>query len=263
MFLDQVATLRKLMYDSSMLEIVKENKLLAGVLAAVLVLVVGLLYFRFYSSQTALTQPVANKISGVNSTLESRVTSLEDAVALLINRVNNLGNIGSSGGSTDRISSLETTVASLQIQLNQLKQTGATTGIATTGVATSGNVSGKQVTYIPLNWVGSATTTDWSSVTTQSIVIDPADFPGYTSMQFEANLQVYQGNGTAYARILDNTDGLAAISSQVSTTAQNYTWVSSSSFQLPSTAKKTYVLQLKTSSSYAASVDGARIKVSF
>lgn len=244
-----------------MQEIIKENKLLFGILVAVLVIVIGgLLYFRFYSARLALTLPVANKISNPNSTLESRVTSLEDAVALLINRVNNLGNIGnSSGGSTDRISSLETTVASLQIQLNQLKQTTGTT----TTIGTTGAVSGKQVIYIPLEWVGSATTTDWSSVTSQSIVIDPADFPGYTSMQFEANLQVYQGNGTAYARILDNTDGLAAISSQVSTTSQNYTWVSSSSFQLPSTAKKTYVLQLKTSSSYTASVQGARIKVSF
>ena len=89
-----------------------------------------------------------------------------------------------------------------------------------------------------------------------------ADYSGYTSMQFEANIQIFQ-IGTAYARVSNKTDGTSILSSEISTTSTSYTSVSSAKFNLPG-GKKDYQLQLKSQiTGYAASVQNARIKVNF
>ena len=234
--------------------------ILIGGVVFILALILGLIYIRSSGNTVTSPQSVVEG-STLSGSLENRVSTLEDAVALLINRVNNLSGVPLQSSDEEqvpaspdsRVQSLEGTVANLQVQINALK--GASVPTTTSGV--------KSPVYIPLGWSGSSQATDWTSITTQTIVIDPADYAGYTSMQFEANIQIYQGNGIAYARIYDKEDGLAAISSQVSTTSQDYNWVTSSTFQLPSSAKKTYLLQLKSSSSYAANIQNARIKVNF
>lgn len=245
-----------MLYDYLMRRLV-----LIGGVVFILALVMGLVYIRS-SGNSSVTSP-QNIVGGniLSGSLENRVSTLEDAISLLINRVNNLSLASGkselseeqpSSSSADRIQSLESTVANLQVQINVLK-----------GGSTSTTTSTKSPVYIPLGWSGSSQATDWTSITTQTIVIDPADYAGYTSMQFEANIQIYQGNGMAYARVYDKEDGLAATNSQVSTTSQDYMWVTSATFQLPSTSKKTYLLQLKSTSSYAANIQNARIKVNF
>lgn len=234
----------------------------AAVFAALLV--GGMIYYRYSSVQGILNIPVTDsKQSLTGGSVEGRVTTIEDALALLINRVNNLSPTTTqtattpnqvSGDINSRVQSLENTVANLQVQINQLK------GGETSPTTISGS---RSPVYIPLGWNGSASTQDWSSVTSQSISIDPADYSGYTSMQFEANISVYQGNGTAYARLFNSTDALAIIPSEVSGKTDTPTWVSSATFQLPSTTKKTYVLQVKTTTGYASQVQNARIKVNF
>ncbi len=234
----------------------------AAVFAALLV--GGMIYYRYSAVHQILNIPVADiKQSLTATTVEGRVTTVEDALALLINRVNNLGGTTTqtaattsqvSGDINSRVQSLENTVANLQVQINQLK------GGGTSATTISGS---KSPAYIPLGWNGSASTQDWSSVSSQSISIDPADYSGYTGMQFEANISVYQGNGTAYARLFDKDDGLAIIPSEVSGKTDTPTWASSATFQLPATTKKTYVLQVKTTTGYASQVQNARIKVNF
>lgn len=226
--------------------------------AGVIVLVGGMIYYRYRMVSPNFTAPLPLSLPSSN-TAEKRLTSLEDAVALLISRVNNKAASSSasevaSGSVESRIQSLENTVANLQVQINQLK------GGGTTSTTASG---AKSPIYIPLGWNGSGSTQSWSSVSSQTISIDPADYSGYTSMQFEVNLGVYQGNGTAYARLFNKDDGLAIIPSEVSSTSESYTWVSSSTFQLPATTKKTYVLQVKTTTGYASQVQNARIRVNF
>lgn len=237
------------------------NKLLIGIVIAVFIFVLGGLFYLRSLSNKSLTDAQVSKIATTPATLENRVSTLEDAVALIINRVNNLGATTFSGSSfapaspdaDTRLKSLESTVANLQVQINVLKNSNT--------ITTTSSVS-KSPIYIPLGWVASSTGIDWTS-TNQSIVIDPADYPGYSSMEFDVNLAINQGNGTAYARILDKEDGLAAPLSEVSSTSYDYTWVYSKTFNLPSTAKKTYFLQLKTTTGYAALVQNARIKVNF
>ncbi|MDO8618895.1 MAG: hypothetical protein Q7R49_03015 [Candidatus Daviesbacteria bacterium] len=245
------------------------TRMLFALVIGAAILVGGMIYYRYravsqnlnnpFEQITQTAQNAGSSLTG--NTSDKRLTSLEDAVALLITRVNNssagsgTGSAAASGTVDARVQSLENTVANLQVQINQLKGSGAVVATTTTGT--------KSPIYIPLGWNGAGSTQDWSSVTSQSISIDPADYSGYTSMQFSANISVYQGNGTAYARLYDSDDGLAIIPSQVSGTTDTPVWADSTTFKLPSTAKKTYILQVKTTTGYASQVQNARIKVNF
>ncbi len=233
-----------------------------GVLIFMVAISAGIYFFRQsgsseiipkpLNSTSSLQQPVTSTPSAQVS-LEDKVQVLEEAVIDLSKKVGASTNLNYTAGASTttekRLQALESAVAKLQAQ-----QPGNSTQTVTS--------TGKQTpVYIPLGWSAGATTLDWSSVSSQKIDIDPADYPGYTSMQFEANLRVYQGNGTAFARIT-STDGFVPGSSQVSNNTEGYAWVSSNTFTLPS-GKKTYQLQLKTSTGYSSDIQNARIKINF
>ncbi len=239
-------------------------KLLSIGLVIVAILGAGI-YFRFVKqSQSPIPAAIVSGLTSSPATEQERISSLENKVEVLEKQVGNsttpasspLAKPSASSSLDQRLSSVELTAQSLQGQINQLKISGNTT---TSAPATSPS---KAPAYIPLGWIGAISALDWVTVTTQEFTIDPADYPGYQSMQFEVNLRIYQGNGKAYARLLNNTDGTAMQNSEVSTTSQDYNWVSSATFVLPS-GKKAYRMQLKSSTSYEAGVQNARIKVNF
>lgn len=236
-----------------------------GVLIFLVVAVGGFLWIK--RSETKPTQQIKQlkDISGqtnINTfapvSNDDRIKILEDAVIVLAKKVN--GESGSTSATTgldSRVSSLEDKVTALQRQISQPQP--KMTPIPTSAV----NSSVKQPpSYIPLGWVASSSALDWTTVTTQSIIIDTNDYPGYTSAVFEAFLMPYQGNGKAYARLYNGTDTQSIGGSEVSVSAIDYTWVSSSNFSLPS-GKKTYNIQLKTTTGYASTVQNARIKIIF
>lgn len=155
----------------------------------------------------------------------------------------------------NEINTLEQTVATLQNRVATLESSGQTATQTTT-------TSSKVPVYIPLGSGGSASGLDWTTQDSLAITLDPGSYSGYTSMQLEVSLSVYQGNGTAYTRLYNSDDGTGVTNSDVSTTSQSYNWVTSNGFSLPS-GSKTYKIQLKTSTGYAAQVQDARIKVNF
>lgn len=243
------------------------TKLLLIVGGIVFLIIGGSLYIRFFAPSNPLQTPLSNESSldskltkdleASTGTEQQRITNLETAVITLGKQIAalnvNLNQQKSSSNSGD-LKTLQATVTDLQNQINILK------GTNTTATTTSGT---KSPLYIPLGWSGSSQATDWTSISSQTITIDPSDYGGYTSMQFEANLLTYQGSGRAYARIFNKDDGLSIAPSELSSTSQDYTWVSSSTFKLTATSKKTYVLQLKSLNGYAAQIENARIKVNF
>lgn len=150
-----------------------------------------------------------------------------------------------------KIANLERIVADLQLQINDLKDPKTTTATTT-----------KAPLYIPLGTGGASSALDWTAVDALQITLDPADYPGYKSMQLEVSLRVFQGNGKASARLYNNDDKLALLPSEVSATTENYSWVDSQGFTLTS-GKKLYKIQLKTNTGYEAGVQSARIKVNY
>lgn len=221
----------------------------------------GLLYWRFTAADKKLvdTLPEA-QISG-EGLLQDRVGQLEVAVVDLIKQGRDLKSGGSSSATwSSEIKALQTSVTDLQTQVKALKNSQTTTSTAATNASSQVSTS-KAPVYIPLGWTGSSKATDWTTISGQEIAFDPAEYVGYTSIQFEINMRIFQ-NGKAFARLLNKDDGTAVLSSEVSTTATDYTWLVSSGFQLPG-SKKTYRLQVKSLTGYSTDVQNARLKVFF
>ena len=116
--------------------------------------------------------------------------------------------------------------------------------------------------YIPLNWQAGSTALNWTAISSQQFVIDSADYPNATSAQFQVQMRVFEGNGTASAALYDVEDNIVIGLSQVSTTSQDYVWLYSSTFPLPS-GKHTYELELKSLTGYSADVENARLRINF
>lgn len=169
----------------------------------------------------------------------------------------------------DRILSLEASVAALSKKVDVLlKQQSVTNptfvsqSLTASAAPTSQSDTPKSI-YIPIGVGGSGTSiSDFSSASGQEITIDTGNYQGYKQAVFEANLRIYQGNGTAYARLFNKTDGLAIIPSQVSTTSENFTTVTSAPFSLTA-GSKTYTVQVKSSTGYSVDLQLTRIRIDF
>ncbi len=149
-----------------------------------------------------------------------------------------------------RVAVLETAVTDLKARVSSLEK-------ATPVQAVS---SGKSTVYIPLGSGGTSADKTWISNNNYGATIDPAEYPGYTTMQLEVNFRMVQKSGTAYARFYNVTDSSAK--EQVSTTSDAFSWQTSFGFTLPS-GKKTYTLQTQSSEGVEIQLQSARIKVSF
>lgn len=239
-------------------------RLLPFILIPVL-LIAGLGYWRFVVSKPSVitTSPVSSQVQDSElvevpktlpqATVEDRVKSLEDTITKLVPQVNNL-KPGSSqtGSSLDlRLTNAESAVTELKARVSALEK-------ATPAPVAA---SGKATIYIPLGSSGSAASVDWISLNAFQINLDPAQYPGYSSMQLEVNMRLNQPGGTLYARLYNSTSGTAT-SSEVSSTSTTSSIFTSSTFSLPS-GSKTYILQAKTSDSTLGFLDTARIKVNF
>lgn len=232
-----------------------------------ILIIAGLGYWRFVaSSQNVATSPQASEQTQDSvsvevpktlpgATLEDRVKSLEDTLTKLVPQINNLKpgttQIASSGSLDSRLTAAESAITDLKARVSALEK-------ATPAPVAS---SSKTTIYLPLGSGGTVASTDWTTLNTFQINLDPSQYPGYSSMQLEVNMRLNQPGGTLYARLYNSSSGTAT-SSEVSSTSTSSSVFSSSTFTLP-TGSKTYVLQAKTSDSSQAFLDTARIKVNF
>ena len=238
-------------------------KYLPFVLIPVLILG-GLGYWRYSQSKSNLETPSTSSSSQdqtpievpkalPQATIDDRVKSLEDLVTKLVTQLNSLKSSSPQANSSieTRLSSAEAAVSELKVRVSALEKS------SPAPVAAS---SGKSTIYIPLGSGGQISgNTDWTSLNTFQATVDPAQYPGYSSMQFEVNMRLNQPGGTLYAKLYSSG---SLDSSQVSTTSTSSSLYTSSRFTL-SGGSKTYTLQAKTSDGSQAFIDTARIKVNF
>lgn len=156
---------------------------------------------------------------------------------------------------TEEITSLEDRVVNLQTQVTQLA------AASTTGTTTSTSSTKSPVVYIPLGVGGQSIDLNWLTLVNYGVQINPADYPGYSSMQLEVNFNLEQASGTGYARLFNVTDSSDAGIS-VQTTITTPQWYQSYFFK-PATGSKTYALQVKSATGTQIYVQSARIRVNF
>lgn len=230
------------------------------VLVVVAAIVSGGIYFlsaRQKSSPESLEMPTATYDSPVTTAQspDEKIKKLEMQIAELSKKT------VPSTSFTDplvnsKISSLETTVLNLQTKINQLS------GSQTTSTTSQLSSETKIPVYIPVGNAGPVGDRNYYDISGTEVSVNASDYPGFTSMQLEVNMKLSEAVGTGYARLYNVTDSSAVSGSETSVTSAQYSVVSSSGFK-PSSGKKTYRLQLKSSEGKDLYAQNARLRVNF
>ncbi len=199
---------------------------------------------------------VTSKIPGVHSTTSDNFGATEIPAEPSLTKADLLRILDAS---ISAVNKRIDTVAS-----KQASQPVATLPLSTTALASSTtSYTGPKTIYIPVGYGGSGTfTSDFGTVAGQEVTIDTGNYPGYKQMVFEASFRIYQGNGTAFVRLLNKTDGTAVLKSDLSTTSQDYLTKTSSGFTLAG-GSKTYDVQVKSTTGYSVDLQLTRIRVDF
>lgn len=126
-------------------------------------------------------------------------------------------------------------------QIDNIKQTLVATSsspsITPTPTSTSSPaksiVSSKtSVSYIPIPGSGQTLNNQWTDLHGTEFYLNKNDFPGLKQAYFEANFKLFNGNGKAYLRLFDITNGIEIWGSQIETSSQLDTMISSSQITL-------------------------------
>lgn len=204
-------------------------------------------------SQTTLdTQPIEVPKTLPAATLDDRVKSIEDTIGKIVSQVNGLKtqNPPSSASLDSRLKTLEGVTTELTARISALEKS-----------SQPSSPSNKSTAYITLGASGSWDYSNWTTLTDYQITLDPANFPGYTSMALEVIFRVVDSNTTTSVRLYNASDN-SIVSSEDATTSSNFILSSSSSFKLAS-GNKTYVLQAKNSGGQTFFIQLARLRVNY
>lgn len=136
-----------------------------------------------------------------------------------------------------KVNSLESSNSALTSKLNNLQSQDYSKPTQST--------SKKSPVLLPINPGGNVDSTSWTNLTTGSITVDPADYPGYKNAYLIINLSVNVGQGVAYAQLVNSQNTLAIIPSRVSTDSYLPVSLTSGPFQLPA-GSNSYTVQLYT-----------------
>lgn len=122
--------------------------------------------------------------------------------------------------------------------------------------------SKKQTSFVSMGGTSTTTSTDWVDVPASSVTFDLAnDFSADANVTWEASLKVAHGNGTAYARIWDDTNKITVSGSELST-ANNVDYMTVSSGSLPIwSGNNTYKVQIKSLNSFEITYSGGKMKI--
>lgn len=134
---------------------------------------------------------------------------------------------------------------------------------ATTSSSTTTS-SKKSIDYITLNGPVATTSTQWVDIPGVEVYIDLAgDYGKGAFASWEGTLKVAYGNGQAYARLFDVTNGRAVDGSEISTTGNSdYKLVTSGNISLWA-GNNLYRLQLKSLNSLEVTFFTGRIKITY
>lgn len=242
-------------------------RLLPFILIPILI-IGGLGFWRYTATKQSLITPILSQADQgpmevpktlPNASLEDKVKSLEDVVTKLVTQINSLKSPGNSTQTTSQTTSSDVKLSSLEAAITELKARVSSLEKATPAPVST--TSFKAPLYIPLGSAGQTTDTNWASLNTFQISLDPASYSGYTSMQLEVNMRLNQPGGQVYARLY-NSSNSSSVASEVSSTSTTSSVATSSIFTLPS-GSKNYVLQAKSKDGSLIFIDYARIKVNF
>lgn len=114
--------------------------------------------------------------------------------------------------------------------------------------------------YIPIPGTGSTLENVWTDLPGTEFYISTDDYSGLVGSYFEVNMKLLNGNGLAYLRLFDVTAGIEVWGSEVSTSSQSFTSVSSGKLTLRN-GNHLYRVQAKSLTADTTVFNSGRIKV--
>lgn len=224
-------------------------------------------YFRFYKpgnlANTSTNTPIFNLSN--SGTPDERITNLNEAMQGVLSDISKIKNDFSSFTiqTTQKFASSEARLNTIEGSIKDLK---SRVGILETKVSVSpsgqGGTTVTPPSYIPLGSGGSQGDRNYLVVPGYVVTINPANYPGYSSMVLEVNANLVQNVGQANFQLFNTTTNSAVSNSQVSTQATSNAFIQSNGFTV-SAGSNTYVLQAQSTQGYTIQVQNARIRVNF
>jgi len=118
----------------------------------------------------------------------------------------------------------------------------------------------KSVSYVPVTGTGQTLETKWTDLTGTDFYINTDDYPNIKEAYFEGSLRLFNGNGLAYARLMDVTAGVEVWGSDIQTNSQSFVTVVSGNLTLRS-GKHLYRVQVKSLTADTTIFNSGRIKL--
>lgn len=118
----------------------------------------------------------------------------------------------------------------------------------------------KTTQYIPIPGTGNTLENKWVDLSGTEFYISTDDYSGLIGSYFEANMKLINGNGMAYLRLFDVTAGVEVWGSEVSTSSQSFTSVSSVKMTIRP-GNHLYRVQAKSLTADTTVFNSGRIKV--
>jgi len=120
--------------------------------------------------------------------------------------------------------------------------------------------SSKGTTYIPLNGTFSTVSTSWTDVIESDVYIKAEDYGKSPYISFEASLKTSHANGKVYARLYDVTNNIAVDGSELISTSQTFSSVSSGNLPFWR-GNNLYRVQVKSLDGQEVSFSSGRVKI--
>jgi len=118
----------------------------------------------------------------------------------------------------------------------------------------------KSVSYVPVTGTGQTLENKWTDLSGTDFYINTDDYPNIKEAYFEGSLRLFNGNGIAYARLMDVTAGVEVWGSDIQTSSQNFATVVSGNLTLRS-GRHLYRVQVKSLTADTAIFNSGRIKI--
>jgi len=118
----------------------------------------------------------------------------------------------------------------------------------------------KNVSYLPIPGSGSTLANDWTSINGTDFYLSKNDYPGLTGVYLEVNMKLTNGNGMAFVRLYDATHGIGVVGSELKTSNQTSTFVTSGNLSLWE-GYNHYQIQVKSLTADTAVYESGRLKI--
>jgi len=113
---------------------------------------------------------------------------------------------------------------------------------------------------VPIPGSGSTGENKWSDLSGTEFNLDTVDYPNIKEAYLEVNMRLFNGNGTAYVRLFDVTAGIEVWGSEVKTSNQTFTAVTSDKLILRP-GNHLYRIQAKSLTADTAVYNSGRIRM--